>query len=85
LARSAWSDLKVLVRPVLKLVMNHLVRMSRGEKQGSDRARQQILANAFEALIGAIYLERGYDDAAAFIQKHILTKLDMHFGIRQLA
>jgi len=50
--------------------------MSKGEKQGSDRARQQILANAFEALIGAIYLERGYDDSAAFIQKHILSKLD---------
>src|SRR4051812_19600244 len=53
-----------------------LMRMSRGEKQGSDRARMQILANAFEALIGAIYLERGYDDAAAFITKHISSKLD---------
>ncbi|MDK2899281.1 MAG: ribonuclease [Patescibacteria group bacterium] len=53
-----------------------LVRMSRGEKHGSDRARQQILANAFEAVIGAIYLERGYDDAAKFIQKHINSKLD---------
>jgi len=53
-----------------------LVRMSRGEKQGSERARMQILANAFEALIGAIYLERGYDDAAVFITKHITSKLD---------
>lgn len=53
-----------------------LVRMSRGEKQGGDRARQQILANAFEAVTGAIYLERGYDDAAAFISKHITSKLD---------
>jgi ribonuclease III len=59
-----------------KLGYEPLVRMSRGEKQGSDRARMQILANAFEALIGAIYLERGYDDAAAFIQKHISSKLD---------
>lgn len=53
-----------------------LVRMSRGEKQGSERARLQILANAFEALIGAIYLERGYDDAAVFITKHISSKLE---------
>jgi ribonuclease-3 len=53
-----------------------LVRMSRGEKQGSERARQQILANAFEAVTGAIYLERGYSDAAAFISKHIISKLD---------
>lgn len=53
-----------------------LIRMSRGEKKGSDRARQQILANAFEALIGSIYLERGYDEAAGFIAKHILSKLE---------
>lgn len=53
-----------------------LLRMSRGEKKGSDRARQQILANTFEAVIGAIYLERGYADAEAFIQEHITKKLD---------
>lgn len=53
-----------------------LIRMSKGEKNGSLRARQQILANAFEAVIGAIYLERGYDDAAKFITDHILYKLD---------
>ena len=59
-----------------KLGYEPLVRMSRGEKQGGERARVQILANAFEALIGAIYLERGYDDAAVFITKHISSKLD---------
>lgn len=53
-----------------------LVRMSRGEKQGSVRARQQILANAFEAVIGAIYLERGYGDAEKFIHQHITSKID---------
>lgn len=53
-----------------------LLRMSRGEKNGSRRARQQILANAFEAVIGSIYLERGYADAEVFISKHILSKLD---------
>lgn len=59
-----------------KLNYEPLIRMSRGEKQGSERARLQILANAFEALIGAIYLERGYDDAATFITKHISSTLD---------
>jgi ribonuclease III len=53
-----------------------LVRMSRGEKHGSDRARQQILANAFEAVIGSVYLERGYEAAAAIIHKYIISKLD---------
>jgi ribonuclease-3 len=59
-----------------KLGYESLLRMSRGEKNGSSRARQQILANAFEAVIGAIYLERGYDGAAVFITKHILSKLE---------
>lgn len=53
-----------------------LLRMSRGEKNGSRRAREQILANAFEAVIGSIYLERGYGDTEVFISKHILSKLD---------
>lgn len=59
----------------IKLGYEPLLRMSRGEKQGSERARQQILANAFEAVIGAIYLERGYKDAELFIEKHITSKL----------
>jgi len=59
-----------------KLGYEPLMRLSRGERHGSDRARQQILANAFEALIGAIYLDKGYDDAQRFITANILTKLD---------
>lgn len=58
-----------------KLGYESLLRMSRGEKKGSERARQQILANAFEAVIGAIYLERGYQDAEKFINQHISSKL----------
>lgn len=59
-----------------KLGYGPLIRMSKGEKNGSERARLQILANAFEAVIGAIYLERGFDDVREFIAKHILSKLD---------
>jgi ribonuclease-3 len=58
-----------------RLGYESLLRMSKGERQGSERARQQILANSFEAVIGAIYLERGYADAEAFINKHITSKL----------
>ena len=50
--------------------------MSRGEKRGGPRARMQILANAFEAVIGAIYLDQGYDSAKKFITDNILTTLD---------
>ena len=53
-----------------------LVRLSRGEKKSTGRSRYAILADCFEAVIGAIYLDRGYDDASAFIHKHILTKIN---------
>ncbi len=59
-----------------KLGYESLLRLSKGEKQGSERARKQIMANAFEALIGAIYIEKGYDAANDFILKHIASKLD---------
>ncbi len=53
-----------------------LVRLSKGEKHGSDRAHDVILADCFEAVIGAIYLDQGYETAKAFIYKHILSKID---------
>lgn len=53
-----------------------LVRLSKGEKHGSDRAHAVILADCFEAVIGAIYLDQGYETAKAFIEKHILVKID---------
>lgn len=49
------------------------LRLSRGEKRGSERAKQQILANCFEAVIGAIYLDKGYEVAEQFITKNILS------------
>ena len=53
-----------------------LVRMSRGEKKGSERAHDSILADCFEAVIGAIYLDQGYEAAREFIAKNILVKID---------
>ncbi len=49
-----------------------MLRLSRGEKRGTDRARAQILANSFEAVIGAIYLDKGYDAAKVFITDNLL-------------
>ena len=53
-----------------------LVRMSKGEQQGLERAHDVILADCFEAVIGAIYLDQGYEVARDFIDKHILVKID---------
>lgn len=52
-----------------------MLRLSRGEKRGTERARAQILANSFEAVIGAIYLDGGYEAAKTWITESILSTL----------
>lgn len=53
-----------------------LLRLSRGEKRGTDRARAQILANAYEAVVGAMYLDQGYDATKTFIEKSLLVTFE---------
>ena len=59
-----------------KLGYAPLVRLSNGEKTGSERAHDVIMADCFEAVIGAIYVDQGYETAKDFITKHILSKMD---------
>lgn len=50
--------------------------LSKGESKDTGKARQYILANAYEALIGAIYLDQGWDAAKKFITDKLLSRLD---------
>lgn len=50
-----------------------LLRLSRGEKRGTQRARAQILANCYEAVIGAVYIDLGYDTAKRVIESSLLV------------
>lgn len=50
--------------------------MSRGETKDTGRARNYLVANAMEAVIGALYSDQGYDGAKEFIQRTIFIKLD---------
>ncbi|MDR1970043.1 MAG: ribonuclease III [Candidatus Nomurabacteria bacterium] len=74
--RSALVRTESIAAAGANLNYESLIRMSRGEKQGSEAARLHIVANAFEALIGAIYLDQGYAAAKDFINKHILHQVD---------
>lgn len=74
--RSALVRTESIAAAGQKLDYEHLIRMSRGEKQGSEAARLHIVANAFEALIGAIYLDQGFETARQFVDKHILYRID---------
>jgi ribonuclease-3 len=53
-----------------------LLRLSRGEKRGTERARAQILANSYEAVVGALYIDQGYEAASKFIHESLLTTFD---------
>lgn len=74
--RSALVRTESIGAAATRLGFSDLLRLSRGEKHGSERARAQIVANAFEAVIGAIYLDQGYGVAKSFIEKNILSTLD---------
>jgi ribonuclease-3 len=53
-----------------------LLRLSRGEKRGTERARAQILANSYEAVVGALYLDQGYEAASRFIHDTLLVTFE---------
>lgn len=74
--RSALVRTESLSAAAHKLGFEEFLRLSKGEKRGSERAREQIKANAFEAVIGAIYLDQGYKPARDFIARTILSTLD---------
>lgn len=54
----------------------HLIRLSKGEKLGNSRTHASIIADCFEAVTGAIYLDQGFEAAKDFIYQHIITKMD---------
>lgn len=72
--RAALVRTESIAEAGTKLNYAPLLRMSRGEKHGSERAKLHIVANAFEAVIGAVYLDQGYDAATEVINKYILSK-----------
>lgn len=74
--RSALVRTESIGAAATRLGFEPLLRLSRGEKRGTERARAQILANSFEAVTGAIYIERGYEGAKQFITDNILSTFE---------
>lgn len=74
--RAALVNAVTCAEVATELGMNDYLLLSRGEAKDTGRARGILLANAFEALVGALYLDQGYDAAKAFIDKHLFPKID---------
>lgn len=73
--RSALVRGQMLAQVAQDLEMGGLLYLSRGEEKGGGKARALILANAFEALIGAIYLDQGFGVAQEFVARVLLPHL----------
>lgn len=81
--RASLVNSKMLASVAQKLNIESLLYLSRGEsKAGFSKARAYILTNALEALIGAMYCDRGYKTAEKFIKKFILVELPEVFEKR---
>lgn len=74
--RSALVRGEMLAKIANELHMNDFLLLSKGEQRSEGKARQLILANAFEALIGAVYLDLGYEVAQRFLEKQLLSRLE---------
>lgn len=74
--RAALVNTNSIADAATALDMNQFLRLSRGESRDTGRARNIILANSFEALLGALYLDGGYEVAADFVALHILYKTE---------
>jgi len=74
--RSSLVRTESISAAATKFGFEPLLRLSRGEKRGSARARAQILANSFEAVVGALYIDQGYEAAKHFIADSILSTFE---------
>jgi len=75
--RASLVNGEMLAKVSKKLEVDNYLLMSKGEAKDNDgRARQYLLANAMEAIIGAIYLDQGYDTAKKFILENIVVNID---------
>lgn len=73
--RAALVNSDMLAKIAKELGLDEFLLMSKGESKDTGRARQYIMANAVESIIGAIYLDRGYKVAKKFIEENIVKEL----------
>lgn len=74
--RAALVNYQILAKVAERIGMQKFILMSRGEKKDTGRAREVILANAMEALVGAIYLDQGFERMRPFVDTFVMSNLD---------
>ena len=74
--RSALVNATIIAEAAAELGMNDYLLLSKGEAKDHGKARQYILANTYEAYIGALYLDQGYGAVEKFLHANLLPKTD---------
>jgi ribonuclease-3 len=74
--RSELVRALTLGRTARDLGIGDLMYLSRGEDEAGGRARTRLLAQAFEAVVGALYVDRGYDACRTFVQRWLVSEVD---------
>ena len=74
--RSALVNANTLHLVANNLGVNGFLLLSRGESKDTGRARQYILANTIESIIGSIYMDQGYEAAKKFVHDHITPLIE---------
>jgi len=74
--RAALVNYQILAKVAEDLKLQEFILMSRGERKDTGRAREVILANAIESLIGAIYLDQGFEKIRTFVKEFVMKNLD---------
>jgi ribonuclease III len=74
--RAALVNYQILARVAEMVGLQDFILMSRGERKDTGRAREVILANAIEAVIGAMYVDQGLEKVRAFVKTHVMNNLD---------
>jgi len=73
--RAALVNYQILAECAESIALEDYILMSRGEKMDNAKAREVILANAYEALIGAIYLDKDFKTAEKFVLDQVFVHL----------
>jgi ribonuclease-3 len=74
--RSALVNAVTLGQVADELAFNDMIKLSKGEAKDVSRARSSILADAYEAFVGALYLDQGYEAIKAFISRTLLIRTE---------
>ena len=74
--RAALVNYQMMGKVAREIALDKYLYLSKGEEKDSGKAREVILANAFEALVGSVYLDAGYEKTREFVERVLISHLD---------